>query len=42
MRGARLADVLDRENRATDYRSAKNEEHPTSTGFVSCHLEYLI
>jgi IS5 family transposase len=40
--GARLADVLDRENTASEvwadtaYRSAKNEEHLTRHGFVSC------
>ena len=40
--GARLAEVLDRENTASEvwadtaYRSAKNEEHLTRHGFVSC------
>ena len=40
--GARLADVLDRENTASEvwadtaYRSAKNEQHLTRHGFVSC------
>jgi IS5 family transposase len=40
--GARLADVLDRENTASEvwadtaYRSAKNEDHLTRHGFVSC------
>ena len=40
--GARLADVLDRENTASEvwadtaYRSAKNEDHLARHGFVSC------
>ena len=45
--GARLADVLDRDNMASEvwadtaYRSAKNEEHLTRHGFVSCIRAFL-